>query len=210
MAYRSDNTTTYQLDIPLNIGAVRQTDSRKHRGEIDAMQDDSKPNDERRKARVVDDDRSRGLEAGASDFIRKPVTEAQLRSLVSDYEGDERGSVLIIDDDDDAADLLGRTVRRLGFDTRRAIDGESGLEAVRTDPPRAILLDLDMPDINGFRFIEALSREGEFDQIPVIVVSARRLSVAQHHTLVSAGAKFYLKGKAAPREIAAGLREAVA
>ncbi|WP_340587498.1 response regulator [Erythrobacter alti] len=286
MSYSSNNTTTYQLDIPVDLGAMRQLENKQKLGETNVTQEEAKPNGHRRKALVVDDDpaaidllgrwlkrcdyvvvsasdaaeglakaaiespdlilldalmpgksgydvlpelralpgmqetpilivtvdddRVRGLEAGASDFIRKPVTEGELRNLISVYEDDEQGSVLIIDDDDDAADLLGRTVRRLGFDARRATDGESGLEAVRIDPPRAILLDLNMPNLNGFQFIEALSREGKFDEIPIIVVSAQRLSVAEHHTLVSAGAKFYLKGNAAPREIAAGLREAVA
>ncbi len=158
---------------------------------------------------TVDDDRARGLEAGASDFVRKPVTETELRRIISVYDTDLSGDVLIIEDEDDAAELLNRTVRRMGFSTRRAVDGQSGLDAVKNRPPKAILLDLNMPGVNGFEFIERLASHTELAAIPLIVVSGQDLSISQHHSLVSAGARFYLKGDAAPREIAEGLREAV-
>lgn len=159
---------------------------------------------------TVDDDRSRGLEAGASDVIRKPVTESELRDLISVYETTQSGDVLIIDDDEAAAEILDRTVRRLGFTTRRARDGEQGLALVREKAPGAILLDLNMPNLNGFEFIDQLAAEGDLASIPLIVVSGQDLSVVQHHKLVSAGCRFYQKGSAAPREIAEGLREAIA
>lgn len=158
---------------------------------------------------TVDDDRARGLEAGASDFVRKPVNEAAVRELLKVYEQSSSGDILIIEDDDDAAELLDRNVRRLGFETRRASNGEEGLAAVRERTPSAILLDLNMPKVNGFDFIDAIAGNAEFASIPMLVVSGEDLSLPQHHKLVQAGCRFYLKGNAAPREIAQGLREAV-
>lgn len=158
---------------------------------------------------TVDDDRIRGLEAGASDFVRKPVNEAAVRELLKVYEVPCEGDILIIDDDDDAAELLDRNVRRLGFGTRRATNGEEGLAAVREKRPSAILLDLNMPKLNGFEFIDAIASNTELAAIPMLVVSGEDLSLPQHHKLVQAGCRFYLKGNAAPREIAEGLREAV-
>lgn len=159
---------------------------------------------------TVDDDRPRGLAAGASDYVRKPVTESRLREILAVYEKDLAGEVLIVDDDRDAAELLERTVRRLGFSTRLAADGAEGLVALRERRPVAILLDLNMPKLNGFEFIEALARSKDLAAIPLIVLSGQELSVAQHHRLLAAGCRYYMKGNAAPREIAESLREMVA
>jgi len=159
---------------------------------------------------TVDDDRSRGLAAGASDYVRKPITERRLREIISVYEKDLDGEVLIIEDDEDSAELLERTVRRLGFSIRRATDGAQGLAALDDSRPAAILLDLNMPNLNGFEFIERLAQSEHYATIPLIVLSGQELSVAQHHRLLAAGCRYYMKGSAAPREIAASLREMVA
>lgn len=159
---------------------------------------------------TVDDDRSRGLAAGASDYVRKPVTETRLREILSVYEKDLEGEVLIVEDEREAAELLERTVRRLGFSTRHAADGAEGLAAIGERTPAAILLDLNMPNLNGFDFIETLARSKDHARIPLIVLSGQELSVAQHHRLLAAGCRYYMKGNAAPREIAESLREMVA
>lgn len=159
---------------------------------------------------TVDDDRSRGLAAGASDYVRKPVTENRLREIIAVYEKDLEGEVLIIEDEPEAAEILERTVRRLGFSARLAGDGAEGLTALRERTPAAILLDLNMPNLNGFDFIETLGRSKDHAAIPLIVLSGQELSVAQHHRLLAAGCRYYMKGNAAPREIAETLREMVA
>lgn len=159
---------------------------------------------------TVDDDRPRGLAAGASDYVRKPITETRLREIIAVYEKDLEGEVLIVEDDRDAAEVLERIVRRLGFSTRLAADGAEGLAAVDERPPAAILLDLNMPNLNGFDFIEMLGRSKDHAAIPLIVLSGQELSVAQHHRLLAAGCRYYMKGNAAPREIAESLREMVA
>lgn len=159
---------------------------------------------------TVDDDRPRGLAAGASDYVRKPVTERRLREIISVYEKDLEGEVLIVEDERDAAELLERTVRRLGFSTRHAADGAEGLAALSERTPAAILLDLNMPNLDGFDFIETLARSERDKAIPLIVLSGQELSVAQHHRLLAAGCRYYMKGNAAPREIAESLREMVA
>lgn len=159
---------------------------------------------------TVDDDRTRGLAAGASDYVRKPVTEGRLREIIAVYEKDLEGEVLIVEDEPDAAALLERIARRLGFSTRIAADGAEGLAAVSERAPAAILLDLNMPNLNGFDFIERLTGSKDHAGIPLIVLSGQELSVAQHHRLLAAGCRYYMKGNAAPREIAESLREMVA
>ena len=159
---------------------------------------------------TVDDDRTRGLDAGASDFVRKPIREADLRDLVAVYDKDMQGDVLIIEDDDDSAELLSRNLRRLGFTPHRASDGMEGIELLRSIQPRAIVLDLNMPRINGFEFIERVTAEKPDRAIPMLVFSGKDLSLIEYRKLNEAGCHFFLKGSASPREIVTTLRELVA
>jgi len=157
---------------------------------------------------TVDDDRERGLQAGASDFVRKPISEAELRHIISVYDSELCGDILVIEDDDDAAEIMCRNLARLGFTPRRAVDGAEGLEMLSASRPAAIVLDLNMPRLNGFEFIEALGLD--CDVVPVVVVSGQDLSLVEHRKLMAAGCRFFLKGASAPREIAQTLREVVA
>ena len=159
---------------------------------------------------TVDDDRARGLEAGASDYLRKPLSEEQLRRVIATYDLGAKGDILIIDDDDDAADIMQCNLDRLGFTTARANGGEEGLKMARENHFAAIVLDLAMPRINGFEFLDALGGDLEMAGIPVIVVSGYDLSLPQYRSLVDAGAIYFRKGTSAPREIAETLRELVA
>lgn len=159
---------------------------------------------------TVDDDRARGLEAGASDYLRKPVTEDQLRAATQVYRGRANGEILVIDDDDDAAELIKRSVEQIGFSTRRANDGLQGIEMAADARPAAIVLDLAMPGLDGFGVIERLSANDALVGVPVIIVSGCEISLSQHRTLAAAGHRFFTKGASTPREIAQSLREMVA
>ncbi|MFN3726703.1 MAG: response regulator [Allosphingosinicella sp.] len=159
---------------------------------------------------TVDDDRPRGLAAGASEYLRKPIRETQLRSVMELYSGKVKGDILVIDDDDDSAELIKRSVEQIGFSTRRASDGLEGVEMASATPPAAIVLDLAMPGLDGFGVIERLSADDKLMNIPLIVVSGCDVSLSQHQALAAAGYRFFAKGFSTPREIAQSLRELVA
>ena len=158
---------------------------------------------------TVDDDRARGLDAGATDYIRKPVAESQLRAMLEVYATKVTGEILIIEDDDDAAELVDRCARQVGFTTRRASDGAQGLAMAEDHPPIAIVLDLAMPNFNGFQVIDALLANEELRSIPVIVLSACEISLEEHRRILDAGYLFCAKGSSSPREIAQHLKEMV-
>jgi signal transduction histidine kinase/DNA-binding response OmpR family regulator len=158
---------------------------------------------------TVDDDRARGLEAGATDYIRKPVAESQLRAMLEVYRTKASGEILVIEDDDDAAELVDRCARQVGFSTRRASDGAQGLEMATAQPPIAIVLDLAMPNFNGFQVIDALLANETLRSIPVIVLSACEITLEEHRRIVDAGYLFCAKGSSSPREIAQHLKELV-
>ncbi len=159
---------------------------------------------------TVDDDRRRGIAAGASDYIRKPVSKDELRSVIEVYCGKASGEILVIDDDDDAADLIRRSVEEVGFMTRRAHNGIEGMEMANQARPSAIVLDLAMPELDGFGVLERLGNSPELSTVPLIVLSGQEISLSEHRKLVAAGHRFFTKAASTPRQIAQSLKEMVA
>lgn len=82
------------------------------------------------------------------------------------------GDVLVVDDDKAINQVLCRFLQGSGFRVRPALDGQSALEQVRASLPRAILLDLMLPDITGFEVCEELKRDPQTQSIPVIMITA--------------------------------------
>jgi threonine synthase len=88
--------------------------------------------------------------------------------------------IAIIEDNVDSARLLRRVLQAQGeYQIAEAHDGRAGLAMVRQDPPDLILLDLMMPELDGFGVIDALKRDQQLRDVPVIVVTAAELSTAE-------------------------------
>ncbi|MEO5730641.1 MAG: response regulator [Byssovorax sp.] len=82
-------------------------------------------------------------------------------------------TILIIDDEDDLRDTLKLSLELEGYRCYTAANGKEGLEALeRIPPPRVILLDLMMPILNGWQFLDELQGHPSLGQIPVVVVTA--------------------------------------
>lgn len=158
---------------------------------------------------TVDDDRRRGIIAGASDYIRKPLSKEQLRSVVELYCGKVDGEILVIEDDDDAAELIRRSVEEAGFTTRRAANGVQGLEMADEIRPSAIVLDLAMPGLDGFGVIDHLKKHQTLHNVPLIVLSGQEITLEQHRKLAANGQRFFAKAASTPRQIAQCLKELV-
>lgn len=105
--------------------------------------------------------------------------------------GDEDPSwdlVLVIDDDADQRALMTRALRRERFRVQVAADGKTGLAQARSARPRAILLDVMMPGIDGWSVLTALKADPELNAIPVVMVT----SVDQRSLAASLGAADYM------------------
>ncbi len=83
------------------------------------------------------------------------------------------GHVLVVDDDRNAVDILDRLLTKEGFVVHCAHGGREALEVVAAHPVDVILLDVMMPDMNGFQVCEALRREERTREIPVILLTAK-------------------------------------
>jgi CheY-like chemotaxis protein len=141
----------------------------------------------------IDEQRERAFRMGAADFLVKSIDEQTLLDAVRkiELERDSR-KILIIDDQPESIrlvrDALSADER---FKVLEAIGGAQGLDVVRSHWPDLIILDLRMPEMDGFTVFEALKADAETATIPVLVVTADDLSDAERARL--AGADIYRK-----------------
>ena len=84
----------------------------------------------------------------------------------------DRKRVLVIDDDLPLRGMLAAALRKHGFQVLLAGDGEEGQRALTLHNPHVILLDLAMPRVNGWDFLQRLKETGKIGSVPIIVVSA--------------------------------------
>ncbi|MDD3292637.1 MAG: response regulator [Candidatus Pacebacteria bacterium] len=109
--------------------------------------------------------------------------------------------VLIIEDDKFLRDLLGKKLSSLGFDTVLAVDGEEGLEKIKTEKPDIVLLDLILPGINGFEVLEQAKKDPSVNEIPIIILSNLGQSEDIEKGLGLGAKDFLVKAHFTPQEI---------
>jgi len=104
--------------------------------------------------------------------LTKPITAGQLLREVEQL--DSVHDVLVVDDDRGFCQLVERMLEATGraFEVRRAYDGDEGLLALRAQRPDLVLLDLIMPDVDGFQVLEEIRREPELADVPVVLLTA--------------------------------------
>ncbi|MBW4520493.1 MAG: response regulator [Scytolyngbya sp. HA4215-MV1] len=134
---------------------------------------------------TIVDNKNLGFALGASDYLTKPVNYKRLAGLLEKYcpdihSGELKGQVLIAEDDLATREMFHRLLLREGWQVTEAENGRAAIAAVVQKQPDLILLDLMMPEMDGFQFIQALRRQPEWRQIPVIVITAMDLSPADH------------------------------
>ena len=111
---------------------------------------------------------------GAQDYLVKPVSRSDLLESITRTAPHAR-SILLVDDDAEARQLFGRMLASADRDyvVLHAADGEAALSFLREREPDLLLLDLVMPDMDGFAVLEAKASDTRTRDIPVIVVSAK-------------------------------------
>jgi len=133
---------------------------------------------------TITDDQNLGYALGASDYMTKPIDRRRLATVLHQYEATGHGApVLVVEDDHLSRSLMREAVERAGGRGVEAENGQIGLEQVRRETPALILLDLMMPVMDGFEFLEELRREANWRDIPVVVVTAKDLSPEERKAL---------------------------
>jgi signal transduction histidine kinase/CheY-like chemotaxis protein/HAMP domain-containing protein len=131
------------------------------------------------------------------DVLRKPVDpEALVAALTrAGVPPNRPGPVLVVDDDPGSLKLVAATLKQLGYETRCEREGAAALRAFRETPPSAVILDLLMPGMNGFEFLELLRREPAGRRVPVIVWTVKDLTPEERTFLRSSAQAVVSKGQ---------------
>ncbi len=126
---------------------------------------------------TIIDDRNLSFALGASDYLTKPVDRERLAEVLGRVRsrGGEQ-SVLIVEDDADTRKMMRRLFENEGWAVAEAENGKIGLAAIEKKIPGLVLLDLMMPEMDGFEFIEHLRERGGARDIPVVVLTAKDLT----------------------------------
>jgi CheY-like chemotaxis protein len=128
---------------------------------------------------TIVDDANLGFTLGASEYLTKPLDRQRLLEVLKRYcRPGARGRALVVEDDADSRELFRRMLEKDDWEVIEAANGREALECVGNAKlrPALIVLDLMMPEMDGFEFLNELRRHPEWQNIPVIVVTARDLS----------------------------------
>ena len=135
------------------------------------------------------DDKLLGLSLGATDYLIKPVEREHLLSALDRLAGhDQAAPVLVVDDDEGIRQMLTEMLHAEGFATAQARDGHEALAVAVAQPPRVILLDLLLPDLDGFAVLGRLRGLPQTRQVPVVVLTGRTLTPEEEALLQSEAA----------------------
>ena len=141
------------------------------------------------------DDQTKGFALGATDYITKPVDWKRLMEILKSFRTeDQTMEVLVVDDDRTTRELLCLAVSKAGYSIQEAENGRQALEKVRANIPGLILLDLMMPEMNGFQFVQALHAKKDWCRIPIIVMTSKDITPEEQRVLNGEVTKILKKG----------------
>lgn len=150
-----------------------------------------------------------GYAFGASDFLTKPVERERLAAVLNRYRNGPPGSILIVEDDGSTRDLMRRVLESDGWKVEEASDGREGLAALEHGVPSAVLLDLLMPKMDGFEFVDALRRNDAWRSIPIVILTAKDLDDEDRRRLNGSVQRILQKGRHSLEQLLAEVRDLV-
>ena len=130
------------------------------------------------------DDGKKGIALGAVEHLRKPVNREQLKSVISRYVK-TAGKVMLVEDDKATQEVISKALGSMGVDALIANNGQEALDLLKDQLPDLVLLDLMMPVMDGFEFLEHFKKLDNAKMVPVIVVTAKDLSAKERKSLAS-------------------------
>ena len=147
-------------------------------------------------------DREMGYALGAADYITKPFDrDAIIDAVKRVHRGNGASDILVVDDDPKSRDLLRRSLVRSGYRVAEAENGLDAIAALECISPAVILLDLMMPGMDGFEVLERLRHVPAWQDIPVIIVTAKDLTPEDLEWLNGHILKVFQKGAYDRREL---------
>jgi CheY-like chemotaxis protein len=156
---------------------------------------------------TVAPDRGIGLSLGAAEVMTKPVDRAELTSLLRSLLSCD-GPVLLVEDDLATRETVRNTIEKMGLSVAEVTNGRMALSWLAENPaPSLILLDLMMPEMDGFEFLDTFNSRADWRHVPVVVITAKQLTAVERGML--SVRTVIKKGGSIDRDIAAAVGKVV-
>ncbi|MDB5515631.1 MAG: hypothetical protein JWQ17_2389 [Tardiphaga sp.] len=158
---------------------------------------------------TVAPDRSIGLSLGAAEVMTKPIDRGALTALLRRLLSRD-GPILVVEDDMATRETVRHTIGKLGLTVAEVTNGRQALAWLAEHPvPALILLDLMMPEMDGFEFLDSFNSRADWRHIPVVVITAKQLTAAERERLSDQARSVIEKGVSIDTDIAAAIGKAV-
>ena len=156
---------------------------------------------------TIVDDKNLGYSLGADDYLTKPVDREQLSAVLHKYRcAHPPCPLLLIEDDETTRGMMRGMLERDGWCVMEAANGEEGLARLSEAGANVILLDLMMPQMDGFEFLSRLRKDEKTRETPVVVITAKELTAEDRRLLSGAVQKVLAKGEFAMEDLLRQLR----
>jgi len=156
------------------------------------------------------DEKQMGYALGAADYLTKPIDWERLAVILQRYEcARPPCPVLIVEDDAGMREVLRRRLEREAWTVIEAENGRVGLQRMAERQPDLILLDLMMPEMDGFQFLDGVRQQDAWRSIPVIVITAKELTPEDRQRLNGSVEKILQKGAYSREELIGEVRNLV-
>jgi signal transduction histidine kinase/CheY-like chemotaxis protein/ligand-binding sensor domain-containing protein len=159
---------------------------------------------------TIVDDKNIGFALGATDYLTKPIDWQRLATVIRRNVHNGAHKLLIIEDDQPTREMLRRNLEKSGWAIMEATNGRKGLGVLESTVPDLILLDLMMPEMDGFDFMRELRRSQAWRKIPVIVVTSKDLTEEDKRLLQGEVSQILRKGSYSMNELLAEIERALA
>ena len=160
----------------------------------------------------VVDNKEMGFGLGATEYLVKPVARETLVAALERHLGSRKNGlsrILVVEDEPQHLQMMVEVLESAGYATLAARGGREALQVLAQTPPDAVLLDLMMPEINGFQVIHHMKEDAAMREIPIFVLTAKDLTEAETELLRRETRAFFRKGISWNQELLAQIRRAV-
>jgi signal transduction histidine kinase/CheY-like chemotaxis protein len=156
------------------------------------------------------DEHRRAVALGAAGYLTKPIDRDRLHRLVGRFKAPARATkVLLVEDDELQRERVRGWLEGQQWSVQEAANGREALARLQADKPDVILLDLMMPEMDGFAVVAALQKEAGWRDIPVVVITSRDLDAKDRERLNSGVQSVLVKETFRPADLVERIRRLV-